>query len=581
MIGPENIEETIFRYFEGDLTVNESLNLESFIKANPEYQVDFDAWSQSTVQDEKKEYKFKDELFINERFSPKGLMGWAFGGVLLFGATLASIFLVGEFYGVEEKLSTLKVSKRDFADNKQRLTSDVDSILKKSDEDISRFVKVNIESKQNNQNIFLKPNQLKPYNSIYNSKERHQINTSIKAHVEGSAKSNINSSQGVLSIGVNTIQNISQSIEQKVNDVNQVELIQSSIEVENQSNKSLKDYGFSNKTIRLANLTLKRNSQPYIRKSNFSYENPNTPKFFFSNSRDPYLNYALAHTIEENGSFVGNFNNGDGIRTEMLYRTEWPSVTSENFTSQIISLDTKIDALKGGVGLLVNADRIGHGKLNSTAFSIIYSPKFKVKNISIEPSVKYTHNQKNIAWEQVQENDVKDPRNGVLYASIPVVPNNILKTNLVHNDLGFGILINTNKLYLGGQLDHINKATYTHDQFDQKIQVPFKISAMIGTEIIKTKESQLRISPSMNYIQYGVYSALWGNTQILYHGFFFSGGFASNQDVMASLGFTNNKVRLVYGLGFSKPREFSGLPLTGEYYESHQLSLRINLKAKK
>ena len=104
---------------------------------------------------------------------------------------------------------------------------------------------------------------------------------------------------------------------------------------------------------------------------------------------------------------------------------------------------------------------------------------------------------------------------------------------------------------------------------------------MMGTEIMKNKESQIRFSPSLNYIQFGVYNALWVNSQIIYHGLFFSGGFASNEELMMSLGYANNKVRLVYGLGFSKPREFSGLPVTGEYYESHQLSLRINLKPKK
>jgi hypothetical protein len=57
-------------------------------------------------------------------------------------------------------------------------------------------------------------------------------------------------------------------------------------------------------------------------------------------------------------------------------------------------------------------------------------------------------------------------------------------------------------------------------------------------------------------------------------------GAATNSDLMFSLGYTNAKIRLVYGLGFSKPSIFSGLEASN-YYESHQLSLRVNLNPKK
>tara|TARA_B100001173_G_scaffold311624_1_gene329505 strand:- start:513 stop:2261 length:1749 start_codon:yes stop_codon:yes gene_type:complete len=582
MIGPENIEEKIFQYFEGELSSNESLNLERFIKENPEYQVDFDAWRKSTIKDEKREYKFVDELLVNERFSPKGWLKWASGGVLFIGFILSSLVMIEKFDKGEEKVSRLKVNKNHLDVEKQNFIPEDKPLLIKTEKENKDLIHLTNTKSQNNVNISTKYNQLNSSFSKLKSLNRSQNNLSLKASSEDFNKSKLNSAEDDLEGDDKPIlKDVSYSSAQKKNNLIQLKLSEHSIEDKNNYKKIAKSYYFPSKSIELESLRLKRRTYPSLRKENYSYENPNTPKLFFTNGKDPYLNYALAHTIEENGSFVGDFNNGEGIRAEMLYRTEWPSVTSENFTSQIISLDTKIDALKGGLGLLLNADRIGHGKLSSTAFSIIYSPKLMVKKISVEPSFKYTHNQKNIVWNQVQSNDVKDPRNGVLYASIPIVPNDILKTNLVHHDLGLGLLINTDKIYLGGQIDHLNNASYTQDNFDQNIEVPFKISAMMGTEIMKNKESQIRFSPSLNYIQFGVYNALWVNSQIIYHGLFFSGGFASNEELMMSLGYANNKVRLVYGLGFSKPREFSGLPVTGEYYESHQLSLRINLKPKK
>ena len=582
MIGPHNIEEKIFQYFEGDLTANESLELECFIKDNPEYQVDFDAWSKSGVQDEKIEYKFVDELLVNERILPNVWLKWVSGGFLFLGLIMASAVLIRKFDKVDETIILNKIAGIDLDTNKQNVISSSASFLKNqnygdqsiNDENIKRNKRRKKNKKtrlsSNQDNVFFQSN-FKSFNLI---------NASLSDVKDDLIKEDVHPLQIDLSIQFKGNRN-----NNKFSDQSQKEfldyLTNENLTVDkNQKKRELKKNYISTASIKTQKLSTCAISNPAIRKSKFAYENPNSPKLFITNSKDPYLNYPLAHTIEENASFVGGFNDGDGIRAEMLYRTEWPSVTSENFTSQIVSLDTKIDALKGGLGLLVNADRIGHGKLNSTAFSIIYSPKFILRKIRIEPSFKYTYNQKRISWNQVEKNDIKDPRNGVLYASIPIVPDDILKTNLVHHDLGLGILINTNKFYFGGQIDHLNEASYTHDEFDQKIEIPFKISAMIGTEIMKNKESQFKVCPSANYIQYGVYNAFWGNTQIFYNGFFLASGFATNEDIMFSLGFTNNKVRLVYGLGFSKPREFSGLPLNGEYYESHQLSLRVNLNPK-
>ncbi|MAS52999.1 MAG: hypothetical protein CMD20_07330 [Flavobacteriales bacterium] len=572
MIGRENIEEKIFQYFEGELSADESLELEDFINNNPEYQIDFDAWKNSVVQDDQMKYKFVDELLVNERFSPKGWFKWASGGALFFGLVFASVVLMNKFDGGEDRLNALVAEKNNYINKSERSlaknhTSDASGELQ---DKMSIATNERVVQKELNKNTLHKA-------SIANTGDDLSLFKDATNQENSSSKNNLNDlvsspSPHKKGFDINAINESSDFKDGILNSTLVSDELQSKKDVNinyiSVEFAELKKYGYSKTT-------------PVIKKSKYLYENPNTPKIFVTNNKDPYLNYALAHTIEENGSFVGNFNNGQGIRAEMMYRTEWPSVTSENFTSQIFSIDTRIDALKGGLGILVNADRIGHGKLNATAVSLIYSPKFITKNISIEPSFKYTYNQKSISWNQVGENDVKDPRNGVLHASIPFIPDDVIKTNMTHQDLGVGILINTNKLYFGGQIDHLNKASYTDDNFDQEIIIPFKMSAMIGTDIMKNKESQIRVSPSLNYIQYGVYNALWANAQVVYHGFFFAGGLATNEELMASLGYTNNKVRLVYGLGFSKPREFSGLPLTGGYYESHQLSLRVNLQPKK
>ena len=135
MIGRENIEEKIFQYFEGELSANESLELESFIKNNPEYQVDFDAWENSVVQDENMKYKFADELLVNERFSPKVWFKWASGGALFFGIVFASGVLMNKFDGGRDKLTVLEARKNNLIiKNKSSLAENNTSVISKEKE---------------------------------------------------------------------------------------------------------------------------------------------------------------------------------------------------------------------------------------------------------------------------------------------------------------------------------------------------------------------------------------------------------------------------------------------------------------
>jgi 3-deoxy-D-manno-octulosonic-acid transferase len=88
--------------------------LENFINNNPEYQIDFDAWKNSVVQDDQMKYKYVDELLVNERFSPKGWFKWASGGALFFGLVFASALLMNKFDGGEDRLNALGAEKNNY-----------------------------------------------------------------------------------------------------------------------------------------------------------------------------------------------------------------------------------------------------------------------------------------------------------------------------------------------------------------------------------------------------------------------------------------------------------------------------------
>lgn len=560
MIGKENIEEKIFEYFEGDLSPKEASDLEIFIQDNPEYKEDFDAWRNSTVVSAPMTYKFSDELLVEESTSPKGWFKWASGGAFLFLISFASVSLLNNYSDSNEKIAVLKGGIEEL-----NSISQSESIITQSG-----IYDVNLNLNTSKLENFISTAVNEDKILIKKTFKSENLRSNINSDLTSSKRLNSKKTKSELGADVlirSIINNDQSNQDSRITPLLNIDKF-STITEFNKIFVASKD-----------RLELGAKGLYSLKKSKYDYENPNQPKFFVTNFKDPYLNYSLAHILEENGSFAGN--GSYGLRAKMLYRTEWPNASEESITSQIFSVDGYVSALKGGLGVFVNADRIGHGKLNSTAASIVYSPKLVVKGISLEPSFKYTYNQKSISWNQVEENDIKDPRNGVLYASIPFAPDEILKSNFAHHDLGLGMLINAKKFFVGAQVDHLNKPSYKSSIFDQDITIPTKISAMCGTDIMKNKDGKLIFSPSFNFVKFGNYSTLWTNAQVSYLGFLFAGGFATNEELMTSLGYGNKKVRLVYGLGFSKPSEFSGLVVSGKYYESHQLSLTVNLQPKK
>ncbi len=559
MIGKNNIEEKLFDYFEGDLSANEAKELENFVKDNPEYQVDFDAWKQSVIPTVSMQYQYADDLLVKEKSSPKGWLRWASGGALLCLVGVASVGLVTKYDGSQDVVAELQKSQ--FV---EVVTENVNTT------NSSAIVDAKLEITDNK--ILVKDEVAEDVFSVVN------LNTANESKVKERS-------------GGNVSEVLNKNITDQNSSIERVPVKAKSSTVKISSNVAKSDLDALKSEEELNELldgfniaALKEGAYEFMlpfamRKDKTPYENPNQPKFFVTNNKDPYLNYSLAQILEENASFAGN--GGEGIRVEYLYRTEWPSASSDNFSTQIISADGFFKKLNAGIGAIINADRLGHGALNATALSLIYSQKIIGKGISFEPSVKGTFNQRSIAWGRITTNDIKDPRNGVLYGSVPFIPENLGETEVSNFDLGLGMLVNAGKFYIGGQIDHVNQAEYTDPSFNQTIKMPTKISAMAGTDIYKSQGGKFSFSPSVNYINFGNYNALWMNTQFSFQGFFLAAGAATNEEFMTSLGYKNNLVRLTYGLGFSKPREFSGLATVNKYHESHQFSLRVNLHQKK
>ena len=99
-------------------------------------------------------------------------------------------------------------------------------------------------------------------------------------------------------------------------------------------------------------------------------------------AQDPEFTQFYANPLYLNPAFAGT---ARCPRLALNYRNQWPALTG-TFVTYTASYDQHVEALGGGVGLLVLNDKAGEATLTTTNVSGIYSYQL---NVTREFSVKY------------------------------------------------------------------------------------------------------------------------------------------------------------------------------------------------
>ena len=90
--------------------------------------------------------------------------------------------------------------------------------------------------------------------------------------------------------------------------------------------------------------------------------------------QDPEFTQFYANQLYLNPAFAGS---SYCPKLSLNHRNQWPGI-SGSFVTSSASYDQHIDALSGGIGLLVVNDRAGEGTLNTVSVSGIYSYELQV-----------------------------------------------------------------------------------------------------------------------------------------------------------------------------------------------------------
>lgn len=530
MIDKNNFDQVSFDYFEGNLSLEDKSAVEQFVRENPSYQKDFQAWQNSYIEDENHQFKNIDSLLANEESAPRYWLKWGSSSLLLILLSFLSYAIYVEVNdttaGSEKETSNGRGGKGKTQPNIAETTAAAET-------------NSNSLSSINNEDVAV---------INYNSSSQKKNN----ALSEQTAK--IKSKKEVAA-GKTTANG-------------------SGTEGHNSSGASEKQYQFSELSINDKNIAQYSLAAGAMMPALFEDEMSQRGGIEVLNLGDPFVLYGGVSPIQENPSFAGNT---DGIRIKYLVRSEWPELETKSFLTNTFSIDGYVNKVKGGVAILYTSDIMAGNRVNTNSFSFVYSPKIHIGKWSIEPSARYTLSSRTIDWSQLSAGDSFDPRTGTLFASTAFIPENAGTSHIMMNTFGAGILFNGKTIYGGFAVDNLFNPSYTDASFDQKVYIPMKFTAQMGTDIRKNSKSDWIYSPSISYRKQGLYNKLWMSNIVKYKNVIAGASFSTADAMLFSLGYSNSNLRLTYSYGMSG-LPFSADPLSNQLFASHQVTMRYVIK---
>jgi len=211
-------------------------------------------------------------------------------------------------------------------------------------------------------------------------------------------------------------------------------------------------------------------------------------------AQDPEFTQFYANQLYLNPAFAGS---ARCPRLNFNYRNQWPALTG-TFVTYSTSYDQHIDALNGGLGLLVLNDKAGEGTLSTTNVSLIYSYQLNVnREFSIRFGLQGTYVQKKVDWDKLTFSDMIDPRYGFIYPTSEVRP----ETTKNFWDFSSGILAYSANIYGGVAVNHLTQPEESFIRPAPGSTLPMKITAHAGAliPISGRRNEDTYLSPNVLY----------------------------------------------------------------------------------
>lgn len=277
------------------------------------------------------------------------------------------------------------------------------------------------------------------------------------------------------------------------------------------------------------------------------------PTFSQFNSVPLYFNPAFAGSVEKS-------------RLALSYRNQWAGI----YKTFYVSYDQAVQKIHGGAGIIISNDNAG--AMNVFYSGIVYAPKFNImERIAISPAIKVGYRRQSVDMSQLTFGDMIDPANGFTptYEEIILVRNNI--------DLSAGLVINTENMYLGLAIDHINQPNINIIE-GGKSPLPAKYVGQFGYTFQKNETSDLSVSPSILYQKQASFSIFQANLSFKYKWATIGAGYSNAISYTFMLGYHRKSVMVGYSYDYYKT-----MSQISEKLYAHEISLKyiFSLKRKK
>lgn len=179
-------------------------------------------------------------------------------------------------------------------------------------------------------------------------------------------------------------------------------------------------------------------------------------------SQDPAFSQFYANPIYLNPALAGSYG---CPRVNMNYRNQWPSI-SGSFVTNSISYDQYVNALHGGIAIMLTNDMAGKNTINWSTISAAYSYHLQVnRKFSFLFGAQATWNQKFLDWNKLTFGDMIDPRRGFIYQTGDVPRGRLLDNGWGTRgffDASAGIVGYSKNFYFGFAAHHLNEPQETN-----------------------------------------------------------------------------------------------------------------------
>lgn len=300
-----------------------------------------------------------------------------------------------------------------------------------------------------------------------------------------------------------------------------------------------------------------------------------------SYSQDPEFTQFYANQLYLNPAFAGT---SKCPRIVANYRNQWPAMKA-NFVTYSLAYDQYIDALGGGIGVLLVRDDAGQGILSTTRASLVYSKHLAINsNTSVNFGFEGGYHQKEFNPTGEVFGDQISSLNGVSsLQTLETLSNNPSDPGLTGDpraqilssrnvDFAAGALIYSKYFYAGAAGHHL---TTPDEGFIGESRLPLKLTGHLGAKIPikgrlggKTKGSETSISPNVLFRQQSAFQQLNLGLYVK-KGALVTGLWYRNSDAfIVLLGIEQDQIRLGYSYDLTVSR------LAGSTTGSHELSMQ-------